>query len=64
MALTISRKRYAEMRAGVERRHQAGKVAEIMREPGATTFQTVDEFLAYLEEPPKDTAPRSRRKRR
>jgi len=50
MALTISERRYQEIRTGVLQRPAAEKelrelVAEIVSEPGAMTFATVDEFF-------------------
>jgi len=66
VTLTISERRYAEIKAGVERRRASVKVAEIeaVQWDKLPHFSSVDEFFAYLEEPPKDTAPRSRGNRR
>ena len=64
--LAISKARYAEIKRAVEARRLAAKAAEITRESGAMTFQTVDELFQHLDTqvPPEDPAPRSRRKRR
>lgn len=67
MALTMSVKRYQEIREKVMRRRLTAKVEKIVSEPGAMTFQTVDEFFNFLdrvEEAPESEPRQSRRKRR
>ena len=66
MPLTMSEERYLEIRREVMRRRLAAGVAEVSAEPGEMTFQTVDALFEHLDTlvPPKDSAPRSRRKRR
>jgi hypothetical protein len=66
VALTMTAKRYLEIKRAVEARRLAATTAEVEATnwDALPHFSSVDEFLAYLEEPPKNTMPRSPRKRR
>jgi hypothetical protein len=66
MPLTISKRRYTEIKAAVEAQRAKAKAAEVASEPGAMTFQTVDQLFQHLDAlvPPKDPSPPSRRKGR
>ena len=63
MALTINEKRYQEIRASVKRKRLAAKIDEIIAEPNAMTFKSVDELLNHLDEQSAGRPARSSRKR-
>jgi hypothetical protein len=63
MALTISERRYRTIRAGVEQRRAETEATKV---PWEKEPQSAEAFMAYLDTlaPPREPAPRSRRKRR
>ena len=66
MPLTMTERRYAEIRAEIVRRRLKAKVEKIRSEPDGMTFATVDAFFDHLDNlvPPEDPSPRPPRKRR